>query len=464
MQEFNLGFKDIETVDIQLNDEAPQPKRVNFGAGAELLMNDKKRSTSSSSYSGIDLGELDKLEEELNELSTSSNSNESKSFRSYANDLFGYSNSNSNDDFNVGSATGNSVTGVTKSSDGFSKINDIPVDFTASINKVSDREKRKKRRMMLKKIEEWQEKGFIKNPSHFNNDSAYEEIEDEYESVLEEKRKKDSIKVQGWWFMTFVHSIEYANAAWDPFDINLDGWGESINEDMDSYENLFSELHEKYKGGKLMPEIELLLRLGFSASVVNFTNKSLSSSVPAFNDVIKQSPELFKMFSKATVQAMSQNSPGFNFANTMLNQDDTVNTSFGPPPVPIETKLQPPSKRPPPIGSMQFTQRPDITAARSSQPMFRERGIDINNNEENINYQETTPIIRQQRPEMRGPQQNMEINNLLSGLKTREQSNDNDSIISASSMREMLNKSNRPPRRSNPRRKSSEKNTISLDI
>lgn len=113
---------------------------------------------------------------------------------------------------------------------------------------------------------------------------------------------------------------------------------------------------------------------------------------------------------------------------------------------PVESKLQPPSQRGPPLGNMQFTQRPDITASRSSQPMFRERGVDINNNQEDLHRQETSPILRpqsnnqsQQRPEMRGPQ-NIDINGLLSGLKVQ---NDNDSIISISSMREMMSQSNK---------------------
>ncbi len=44
---------------------------------------------------------------------------------------------------------------------------------------------------MLKKIEEWQERGQIKNSSHFNSDSSYEEIEDEYEGALRDLRKKE---------------------------------------------------------------------------------------------------------------------------------------------------------------------------------------------------------------------------------------------------------------------------------
>ena len=321
-------------------------------------------------------------------------------------------------------------------------MNEIPIEFN---NKISDREKRRKKRMMIKKLEEWHEKGFVKNSSNFNVDSSYEEVEDEYESALENKRLKDSIKVQGWWFMTFVNSIEYANAAFDPFDINLDGWGEQINDDLENYDEIFSELYQKYKGGKIAPEISLLLRLGFSASVVAFTNKSLSTATPAFNDVIRQSPELMKAFTNATVKSMSATSPGFNFANAMANNDDSNNnqTSFGPPPAPVETKLQPPS------------QRPDIIAGRGVTPMFREQGVDIGRNQQRQDVQ---------RPEMRGPQ-NVDIDHLLNGLKTRDTYNpnilpENDSMISASSMRDMMNSK---PKRSN-KRKSSEKNTISLDI
>ena len=139
----------------------------------------------------------------------------------------------------------------------------------------------------------------------------------------EDEKKGESKKLYSWWFMTFVNTVEYANAAFNPFDINLDGWGEQVNDDIDSYDEIFGELYEKYKGGKLSPEIALLLRLGFSAAVVNFTNRALSSATPGFNDVIRQSPELMKMFTNATVNSMSQQSPGFAFANNLVNPEPT---------------------------------------------------------------------------------------------------------------------------------------------
>ena len=507
MEIIDLGLSDLEPINISLTDGdfsgPPKSPSINFGGGLEFLMNDKQKSSNSVN---IDLGELDKLENELNELSggggsgskKSGGNSDSKMFSGFGN-FFGLgSGSNSGgtdtknisigqkDDSNLGQATVESM-GNTKTWDGFTKVNEIPVTASAP-TKMTDRDRRRKKRMMIKKLEEWYEKGLIKSSSHFTIDSNYDEIEDEYETALEDKRKKDSIKLQGWWFMTFVNSVEYANAAFNPFDINLDGWGEQINEDIDSYEEIFAELHDKYKGGKLAPEISLLLRLGFSAAVVNFTNKALSSATPGFNDVIKQSPELMKMFTNATVSSMSQQSPGFAFANNMMNQmgPQGPSTNMGPPPAPVETKNMPPMQRP---GQMQFTDhpgnqmpRPDISMARGA--MFNDGGVDINSQYGNPNQQQQVrpPQPRQQpfeqpsqkRPEMRGPQ--TDIDNILAGLKTKSvempfvppsdpvneiYTNADDSRISISSLKDMQNAT--APKTSR-RKNKSDKNTISLDI
>jgi hypothetical protein len=497
MQVFDLGISDLEPVSFNLNDDNGRPSKpsVNFGPGIELLMNDKKRS--SSNNINVDLNELDKLEDELNDLSgMSSGGGENKILSGFATNLFGDNHSkeinfNNGQDTGLGQATSNSVSGTSKTYDGFSKMNDVPMENPAP--KMTDRDKRRKKKMMIQKLEEWYDKGFIKNSSHFNSDSNYEEIEDEYESALEQKRSKDSTKLQGWWFMTFVNSIEYANAVFNPFDLNLDGWGEQVNEDLESYDDIFTELYTKYKGGKLSPEISLLLRIGFSAAMVNFTNKALSTATPGFNDVIKQSPELMKMFTNATVQSMSQQHPAGAFMNTMMNnREPDVNTSFGPPPAPVQTNVQGQKSSQPPT-QMQFTQRPDIVAGRGG-PMFREQGVDMNTSQNFQQPPQQIPRPQQQQPpqyqqqprqEMKGPQ-NSDINNILSGLKTREipqetqipqtqtsstmdnffsgqNSNiidENDSIISISSLMEM--QSNTKPKKN--RRKRSERNTISLDI
>jgi hypothetical protein len=199
--------------------------------------------------------------------------------------------------------------------------------------------------------------------------------------------------------------------------------------------------------------------------VLNITNKALSTATPGFNDVIRQSPELMKMFSNATADTMKQSSPGFEFVNSVLHPEEQVDNSFGVPPQPMETKNQGQAPRP----GMQYTNhpgnRPDISMGRGS--MFNEQGVDISNQHQNISQQQqsSAPLVR---AEMKGPQ-SVDLEGLLSGLKTREvnmhqptEGGENDSMVSISSLRDAQN--GQLPKRTNRRKQRSDKNTISLDI
>jgi hypothetical protein len=447
--EVNLGFDDIEPLDITLNSEpvvSEQPAS-NLGVGIELLMNDKKLPSMSSD---IEIGDLNALENELNDLTVDGNGAGSSAFddkpmsMGETIQLPKIDEPTIPNDSRLGTAT---VETIGSNSDGFMKPPSESFIREAK-PRMSEREMRRKKRIMLKKLEDWHDKGMLKGRFELNMDSPFDEVEDEYETALEDKRKKDSIKLQGWWFMTAVNSIEYANAAFNPFDLNLDGWGEQVNEDIDSYEEIFSELHEKYKGGKMAPELSLVLRLGFSAAVVNFTNKALSSATPGFNDVIRQNPDLMKAFSDATVNTMSQQSPGFGFMNNMMNEQE-MRPRGPPPPAPQETKssrAQQPTKT--------VSSRPDIRAS------LNEPGVDLDG-VGNLNAQE-----RSARPEMKGPA-NSDIDNILAGLKTKsvniQQKDKEDSVISANSMGQYSTGS-KAPKRTQKRKQKSDKNVISLDI
>jgi hypothetical protein len=179
-----------------------------------------------------------------------------------------------------------------------------------------------------------------------------------------------------------------------------------------------------------------------------------------------------KMFSTATAQTMSKSSPGFDFVNSVLHPDEKVNTSYGVPPAPIKTKEQAPPTRP----GMQYTNapgnRPDIAMGRGT--MFREEGVDVSNQYENVSSANSKPPMqseqsRSARPEMKGPQ-SIDLDNLLSGLKTREvnlsenanRNDENESMVSVSSLRDGQNSA--LPKRTNRRKQRSDKNMISLDI
>lgn len=442
MEVIELTDFDHLNIDIGGNENRPRTSTPtmtsNFGSGVELLMNDKMKSSSASTK--IDLGDLDNLESELNELSSMNLPVSDK--KSFPSSFFGGQSAESSNvnDSKLGGATVESI-GNTRTWDGFTKLNEVPLDegSRAPTTSLSEREKRRKKRAMIKNLEQWHEKGLVKNISHFTMDSNYDEVEDEYESALDDKRKRDSVKIQQNWLITMVNTIEYGNAMFDPFGVSLDGWGESISEDIDSYGEIFEQLHDKYKGGKMSPELSLLLRLGFSASVVHFSNKALSTAAPGFNDVIKQSPELMRMFTNATVDSMKQTAPGMAFASELLNNSRPTSMNQ-PPPAPVETR----NMAPPPASSrpgMQFTQRPDIMAGRGG----------------------SEPENRPTRPEMTGPK-NMDIDNILAGLKTKtiNITTDDDSMMSLSSLNDIQNTT--MPKKSGRRKNKSDKNVISLDI
>lgn len=498
----DINLNDIEPISFNMSD-APSSS-VSFGPGIELLMNDKKKNGAASA--SLDLGELDTIENDLKELSSSVNMNSSASSSSNTKtiggiggtiaNMFGFGNKSESSsghgvapvettDSRLGNATKESM-GNAKTWDGFARFNDIP-DKQAPVRNMSEKDKRMKKRAMIKKLEEWYDKGYIKNISHFNNDSAYEDVEEEYEAAKEDKLRRENVKMQGWWITTFVNSIEYMNSTFDPFGINLDGWSEKVGEDLDSYEDIFMELYDKYKGGKLSPELNLLLRLAFSAAVVNISNKALSSALPGANDMLRQSPELMKLFTGAAVSSMSQQSPGFGFANGLVNNPDEINSSYGPPPPAVETKNSGPVGR-----TMQFTQAPgrgDIDAARGA--MFKEQGVDLGGGYASVNKpsmpiytpspasmpppQQSGPAMSipaytsqpTVRPEMRGPQET-DLDNIISGLKTKpvnihETSSvqPDDSMISISSLKDLQN-TNMP--KSSRKKNRSDKTRISLDI
>ena len=149
-------------------------------------------------------------------------------------------------------------------------------------------------------------------------------------------------------------------------------------------------------------------------------------------------------------------------------QDHNNRPKGPPPPAPVNTQERPPPQRP----GMTFTEtpsnRPDINASRGT--MFREQGVDVNNNFHGVNDSSKPIPTPTQRPEMKGPQ-NSDIDNILSGLKTRTidiqqpsapSNQGDDSMISISSLNEMQNTN--MPKRTNRRKNKSDKNIISLDI
>jgi hypothetical protein len=483
---------DDNIIDISTDFDNQWNNKTNFGGGIELLMNDKKTEARGQS-SDIDVDDLNNLEKELNDLAEETYAVPINN--TFESGLFGIK-TNLDDKPNVsfheeptirilgvdhddhrpdlGHSTANTSMD-SKTWDGYGKFNNIPInpDSKMSEPRLSKDEMLREKFKYLRKLEALEKKG-VELTKKYNMDSNLQEMMGEYEMIMEEKTRQNSIKFQGNVMMTIINGIEFLNNRFDPFDIKLDGWGDQINENMNDYDDIFGELYEKYKSkASLSPEIKLLFQLGGSAMMVHMSNTLFKSAMPGMDDILRQNPDLMRQFQTAAVNSMATNSPGFSgFMSGLMNQGEPqVPQGRGPPP-PMAT--QGPHGMPPPAnraGNNMGNMNVGSSMGRSS---LADDGISIQekNNQWNLNGLEPPQPSQKssRRPDMKGPS---DISDILSGLKTKTidvsvkkdvviEDINNNSTISIDDLKSLQVEGNVPKR--SRRRQKSDKNTVSLDI
>jgi hypothetical protein len=171
----------------------------------------------------------------------------------------------------------------------------------------------------IRKLEELERKG-AKVSKRYDLDSSLDEMKTEYDVLSKEKSSRESVQFQGKMLTAIITALEFLNNRFDPFDFKLDGWAESVQENLDDYGDIFAELHEKYKSKATMaPELKLLFQLGGSAIMLHMTNSMFKNAMPGMEDVFKQNPELMQQFTKAAVDTMGEKNPGFsNFMGDVM--------------------------------------------------------------------------------------------------------------------------------------------------
>ena len=431
------------------------PKSSGTLPGIELLMNQKAKDKKSTNGS-VDIDDITMLENELNDLTNEEKRpppNKSELLFSLGGSSIKIDKEGDEDtkipdkpDINLGGSTRREVKNDNKTWDGYGKFNDIPVNpakVDAPVEpQLSKEDMLKEKFNCLRKLDDLESKG-IQLSKKYTMESSLLEMKGEYESIKYEKEKKNSVKFQGKMLMAAITGLEFLNNKFDPFDIKLDGWSEQVNENVDDYDDVFSELHEKYKSkASMAPELKLLFQLGGSAIMVHMTNSMFKSSMPGMDDIMRQNPELMQQFTQAAVNQMGNEKPGFGgFMNNMMNNNPGSN---GPPP-PMRTK-----------NTDNYTDRPGNSNVKSNIGKSSARGVDIQQNYDRPSNMERSAI----RPEMKGPS---DIEHLLSNLKQKEEpQEENGSTISLQELKELQNQGAEPKK--SKRRNKSDKNTISLDI
>lgn len=484
-----------DVIDISMDFD----KKPHFGGGIELLMNESK---SSRSRQSVELDDLDNLESELNDL-TNHNSGGGSSGGGGGYTFFGLDEDKPPsvhftepetirldtipDEYQPQSAN-------EKTWDGYGKFNDIPVNPDVPSNRSSvdqpipANQMLKKKKSLLSRLKALEKKGVELNGKYDEN-SDIQEIMAELEVQAEEVSRMESIKVQGQAMLAFVNGIEYLNKKFNPFDLELDGFGDQVNENIQDFDDMFAELHNKYKDKVYVPvELRILGTLAGSGALIHFSNTMMKNVLPGMDDIFRQDPQLARQFQTAALNSLHKTSPGFaNFMGGSANQNQNTsnrssrsmfpNSSSGAPPAPINTRdhnmPQPASNRGgnhiPPIPNAN-SQHQQQHQHQQQQQSFRD---DIHIYDQQQQQRSEQPVYKSaKRPDMKGPS---DVSSILSGLRTKTIEIDNignhnqdtyelKSTNGDSSPSSVAEQTNNGVKRSNKRKPRSDKNIVSLDL
>ncbi len=190
-----------------------------------------------------------------------------------------------------------------------------------------------KKSELINKLNRLESKGFPV-AKRYTMDNSLEEVETEYNRLVDAKNMEASIRFQRNMLMSVVSGLEFLNNRFDPLDLKLDGWSENVHANVEDFDDIFEELYDKYKDkAKMAPEARLVFSLASSGFMVHLTNSMFRNKMPSAEDVFKKNPELARQFAAA---AASQVSPGVgNFVQMGLgggNGGSTREMPSGPAP------------------------------------------------------------------------------------------------------------------------------------
>jgi hypothetical protein len=182
-----------------------------------------------------------------------------------------------------------SANGENSENSGSNKNDDVSELSGMIRNKIKNRShltENQRKEELLYAFSKLERKGFKLNQK-FTMRSSLEDMECVYQRLEHERNLKNSIKFQRRVLMGIVSTLEFVNTSFNPFDIDLEGWSESVMENQPEYDDIFEELYEKYKDkGKISPEVKLLMTLAGSAFYFHLSKTIIRSGQQKMNELL----------------------------------------------------------------------------------------------------------------------------------------------------------------------------------
>ena len=164
---------------------------------------------------------------------------------------------------------------------------------------------------ILSKLQRLSSKKGIRVNTRLTMYSTIDELRAEVKRVKYSIDAEHSVKFSKRMLVACITGLEFMNKRYDPFDLKLEGWSESVMENQDDYDEVFEELFVKYRSSvNVPPEVKLIMMVGGSGMMFHLTNSMFKSMMPNVNDIMKQNPDLMGNMMNAVQSTMASQGGG----------------------------------------------------------------------------------------------------------------------------------------------------------
>jgi hypothetical protein len=207
-----------------------------------------------------------------------------------------------------GSDSGSEYTSGSGSSDGSSEYESGSEsgsdDSSRDEREMTYEEIQREKQNLLFELERLQKAGFVPS-KRYSMASTYEEMKFERDRLKRMRDVERSIKFSRKMLVGFAGGVEFLNDKFNPADLKLKGWSENVMENINDYDEVFEELHDKYADSVKMPaEVKLVMMVAGSAFMFHMTNSFMKSVTPDLRDVLRNNPDIMANINAAAAKDM----------------------------------------------------------------------------------------------------------------------------------------------------------------
>lgn len=161
---------------------------------------------------------------------------------------------------------------------------------------------------LLSKIKMMEERYGMIPTKRYTIMSNVEDMRSEYHTMKRQRGVEKAIKFGRKAMLATISGIEFLNTKFNPIGAKLEGWSEAFADEVNDYDEIFEQLHDKYSDSlDVPPEISLLMGVAGSGVQYHIKKSLFSSNMPSLNQVLASNPDIMRSVASAAGNSMRMN-------------------------------------------------------------------------------------------------------------------------------------------------------------